>query len=40
MALMLLDFILSDSPPEKDVQWSEQGMIAAYKFVQKILDTS
>ena len=28
-------FILSDSPPEKDVQWSEQGMIAAYKFVQK-----
>ncbi len=28
-------FILSDSPPEKDVQWSEQGMIAAYKFIQK-----
>ena len=28
-------FILSDSPPEKDVQWSEQGIIAAYKFVQK-----
>ena len=28
-------FILSDSPPEKDVQWSEQGMMAAYKFVQK-----
>ena len=28
-------FILSDSPPEKDVQWSEQGMIASYKFVQK-----
>ena len=28
-------FILSDSPPEKDVQWSDQGMIAAYKFVQK-----
>ena len=20
-------FILSDSPPEKDVQWSEQGML-------------
>ena len=34
-------FILSDSPPEKDVQWSEQGMTAAYKFVQKfwILNT-
>ena len=29
-------FILSDSPPEKDVQWSEQGMVASYKFVQKI----
>ena len=28
-------FILSDSPPEKDVQWSEQGMLAAYKFIQK-----
>tara|TARA_B100001250_G_scaffold86436_1_gene71517 strand:- start:12271 stop:14826 length:2556 start_codon:yes stop_codon:yes gene_type:complete len=28
-------FILSDSPPEKDVQWSEQGMQASYKFVQK-----
>ena len=29
-------FILSDSPPEKDVQWSEQGMISSYKFVQKL----
>ena len=29
-------FILSDSPPEKDVQWSEQGMLASYKFVQKL----
>ena len=28
-------FILSDSPPEKDVQWSEQGMVSSYKFVQK-----
>ena len=28
-------FILSDSPPEKDVQWSEQGIIASYKFIQK-----
>ena len=28
-------FILSDSPPEKDVQWSEQGMIASFKFIQK-----
>ncbi len=29
-------FILSDSPPEKDVQWSEQGMLASYKFIQKL----
>jgi leucyl-tRNA synthetase len=28
-------FILSDSPPEKDIQWSEKGIIAAYKFIQK-----
>tara|TARA_B110000027_G_scaffold17325_1_gene17841 strand:+ start:1701 stop:4256 length:2556 start_codon:yes stop_codon:yes gene_type:complete len=28
-------FILSDSPPEKDVQWSEQGMTSSYKFIQK-----
>ena len=29
-------FIISDSPPEKDVQWSNQGVNAAYKFLQKI----
>ena len=29
-------FILSDSPPEKDIQWSNQGVNAAYKFLQKI----
>ena len=28
-------FILSDSPPEKDIQWSEQGMLASFKFIQK-----
>ena len=28
-------FIISDSPPEKDVQWSEQGIVACYKFLQK-----
>ena len=28
-------FIISDSPPEKDIQWSEQGMVASYKFLQK-----
>ena len=29
-------FILSDSPPEKDIQWSDQGMVASYKFIQKL----
>jgi leucyl-tRNA synthetase len=29
-------FILSDSPPEKDVQWSDVGVVAANKFLQKI----
>ena len=28
-------FILSDSPPEKDIQWSENGMLSSFKFVQK-----
>ena len=31
-------FIISDSPPEKDIQWSEQGMNASYKFIQKLWD--
>ena len=29
-------FILSDSPPEKDVQWSDDGMSSSYKFLQKL----
>ena len=29
-------FILSDSPPEKDVQWSDVGVVSASKFLQKI----
>ena len=29
-------FILSDSPPEKDVQWSEDGIVASFKFIQKL----
>tara|TARA_B110000967_G_scaffold209958_1_gene268932 strand:+ start:696 stop:3218 length:2523 start_codon:yes stop_codon:yes gene_type:complete len=29
-------FILSDSPPDKDVQWSNHGVNAAHKFLQKI----
>ena len=29
-------FILSDSPPEKDIQWSDAGVISANKFLQRI----
>ena len=29
-------FILSDSPPERDIQWSQEGVSAAHKFIQKI----
>ena len=29
-------FILSDSPPERDVQWSTEGVSAAHKFIQRI----
>ncbi len=29
-------FILSDSPPEKDVQWSDSGVVSSSKFLQKI----
>ena len=29
-------FILSDSPPEKDIQWSDSGVSGANKFLQKI----
>ena len=29
-------FILSDSPPEKDVQWSDEGINSSYKFIQKL----
>ena len=29
-------FILSDSPPEKDVQWSDEGIQSSFKFLQKL----
>ena len=29
-------FILSDSPPEKDIQWSDNGVSSSNKFLQKI----
>ncbi len=28
--------MLSDSPPERDVQWSQEGVSAAFKFIQKV----
>ena len=28
--------MLSDSPPERDVQWSLEGVSASYKFIQKL----
>jgi len=29
-------FVLSDSPPDKDIQWSSEGISASHKFMQKI----
>ena len=29
-------FILSDSPPDRDIQWSESGIQGAFKYIQKI----
>ena len=29
-------FILSDSPPDRDVQWSTEGVSASHKFIQRI----
>ncbi len=29
-------FMLSDSPPDRDVQWTETGAEAAFKFLQKL----
>ncbi len=29
-------FILSDSPPEKDVQWTDEGIVSSFKFIQKL----
>ena len=29
-------FMLSDSPPDRDIQWSNEGVVAAYKFVQRV----
>ena len=29
-------FMLSDSPPERDLEWTETGVVASYKFINKI----
>ena len=31
-------FMLSDSPPERDLQWTDSGIIASYKFINKLYD--
>ena len=31
-------FVLSDSPPERDLEWTETGVVASYKFINKIWD--
>ena len=28
--------MLADSPPEKDIQWSDEGINSSYKFIQKL----
>ncbi len=33
-------FVLSDSPPERDVQWSEAGAEGAWRFVQRLWATA
>jgi leucyl-tRNA synthetase len=29
-------FILSDNPPERDMEWTESGVAGAYRFIQRI----
>ena len=29
-------FMLSDSPPDRDLEWMERGVVASYKFINKI----
>ena len=31
-------FVLSDSPPERDLEWTETGVVASFKFINKIWD--
>ena len=29
-------FMLSDSPPERDLQWAETGVVSSHKFINRI----
>ena len=31
-------FMLSDSPPDRDLEWTERGVVSSYKFINKIWD--
>ena len=31
-------FILSDSPPDRDIQWSDNGIQGAFKYIQENID--
>ena len=33
-------FMLSDSPPERDLEWTETGVASSYKFINKIWELS
>ncbi len=32
-------FMLSDSPPERDLEWTDVGVASSHKFINKIWDT-
>ena len=32
-------FMLSDSPPERDLEWTDVGVASSYKFINKVWDT-
>ena len=31
-------FMLSDSPPERDLQWTDTGIVASFKFINKLYE--
>ena len=31
-------FMLSDSPPERDLQWTDTGILASFKFINKLYE--